>query len=66
MRQAVQALNGAVRPVVAFSLAAALIFLSVRGDVAAAEFVPIVTFVLGYWFRARDSETNSPPSPPRG
>ena len=58
----VELLNALVRPVLALGFAAAVIFMSITGDVSVDAFLGIATLVVTWYFKSRDESKNNPPT----
>lgn len=51
----IEALNGSVRPVIAFAMTGAVIYLAISGTIAADDFTNLAFMVLGFFFGARET-----------
>ena len=50
----VESVNGYVRPLVTLAFTSCFCYLAIMGTITPDVFVPTVTMVIGFWFRARD------------
>jgi len=56
MKEALDAINAAVRPLVTFGLAGGLLAGFITGKIPADAYLTATSLVLGFWFRDRNEE----------